>query len=100
MPFRVIPNIFAQSTHPLGVPPYPNFGLLISRAELETTVRELQTSNPSKGYKVLYIQRHGQGVHNVAEELYGTSVKTTRTGNIDHAGLTLEYRSGIATTLR
>ncbi|KAI4109959.1 MAG: hypothetical protein L6R37_000309 [Teloschistes peruensis] len=41
--------------------------------EVRTTLNREQTSEDRPRYKVLFLGRHGQGVHNVAERRYGTA---------------------------
>lgn len=41
--------------------------------EVRTTLNREQSPGEQTRYKVLFLGRHGQGVHNVAERRYGTA---------------------------
>lgn len=52
-----------------------NFGLIAPQtwSDLEHTLQQLNAKAPSSTkYKILFLGRHGQGYHNVAESYYGT----------------------------
>ncbi|KAG9005195.1 hypothetical protein FRB90_010506 [Tulasnella sp. 427] len=58
-------------------PPPPRFGLIDSSesywTKFKTTVKKLnEEADPLVSYKVVFIGRHGEGYHNVAEAFYGT----------------------------
>ncbi|KAG2143629.1 histidine phosphatase superfamily [Suillus clintonianus] len=60
----------------------PRFGLIDSSDDRWKTFRQeidrLNTSSPANTqYKVIFVGRHGQGFHNVAEGKYGTEVRPT-----------------------
>ena len=90
--YTTITGYFAQddpATNATSFDYTQNFGLVdrahatndtkspMLRPQWESLARDLHTFNtsspPGTSHKLLYLARHGQGVHNVAESLYGTA---------------------------
>ncbi|KIO23881.1 hypothetical protein M407DRAFT_77591, partial [Tulasnella calospora MUT 4182] len=76
-----VPGYFIHDEPTLNVhelsPPPPRFGLIDSSPDYWTkfkaTVKKLNDeAGPSCSYKVVFLGRHGEGYHNVAEAFYGT----------------------------
>ncbi|KIK96135.1 hypothetical protein PAXRUDRAFT_826293 [Paxillus rubicundulus Ve08.2h10] len=90
--YETVPGFFAQDNDPgvvneLQLPHYgsstektlPRFGLIDESLDRWTQfaakIEQLnKTAAPGVHYKVFFLGRHGQGVHNVAEAKYGTKV--------------------------
>ncbi|KAG8973651.1 hypothetical protein FRC05_008587 [Tulasnella sp. 425] len=79
--FETVPGYFVHDEPALDQlalsPPPPRFGLIDSSpgywTKFKATVKKLNDeAGPSCSYKLVFIGRHGEGYHNVAEAFYGT----------------------------
>eukprot|EP00123_Amoebidium_parasiticum_P021490 comp6828_c0_seq2/m.2576 comp6828_c0_seq2/g.2576 ORF comp6828_c0_seq2/g.2576 comp6828_c0_seq2/m.2576 type:complete len:337 (-) comp6828_c0_seq2:431-1441(-) len=76
--FSTITGYFSQDISQ-GTQPPPRFGLLLGDwKELDSNVDALENEGGTGSIKVLYLVRHGEGIHNVAEAEYGKEVWDSR----------------------
>ncbi|KAG5363762.1 putative phosphoglycerate mutase [Yarrowia sp. B02] len=75
--FRALPGFFCQSEKTANPDffdwkdPRARFGLIRSWSRLKEEVAELQHKHGNRNVKVLFLARHGQGVHNLVMAKYG-----------------------------
>ncbi|KAL2914604.1 putative phosphoglycerate mutase pmu1 [Polyrhizophydium stewartii] len=78
--FTIVPGFFAQDDPANSPSNYPLIGPSLGLLDNSTTrwatfqkrFQDLQCSDPNSVYKLMYVMRHGEGYHNVAESTYGT----------------------------